>query len=220
LNSLNKKDKFIIHDLRNKIFQAKSCLEIAADLSPYLTDNVWLERSNVATDQAHQLLEELLLSNRNSGMPNEKSDKVTWNLQEYIQTHAKPDLEALQRMYPIEIEVTCHYQPEAKYVCLNDSLIKRIKDNVVDNAIKARATNLSVDYDLKDDYYVVTFTDNGCGMTTEKLDKVLLKQFKKDDIHGLGTQFISATAKDHNFVLTYHSELGIGTTVRFLCPYS
>ena len=220
LSYSDKKEKFIIHDLRNKIFLAKSCLDVATDLYPDLTDNVWLERSNEASNRAHELLDELLSSNKLAEAIEGESDKVSWNLREYIETHAKPDLEALQNQYSINIEVICHFHEEEKYVRLNDLTIKRIKDNVVDNAINAGSKHLVVDYDMKDDYYIVTFTDNGCGMSAEQLDSLLLKQFNKDNVHGLGTQFIIATAKDHNFVLTYHSELGLGTTVRFLCPYA
>ena len=215
-----KEDKYIIHDLRNKIFQAKSCLDIAKDLSPDLNNNVWLERSNAASFRAHELLNELLASKKQAESRVDKSDKITWNLKEYIETHAKPDLESLQKMYPIKIEVFCHFHDEEKYVCLNDLTIKRIKDNVVNNAINAGSTKLIVEYDMKDDYYTVTFTDNGRGMSASQLDALLLKQFNKNDVHGLGTQFLSATAKDHNFVLTYHSAVGSGTTVRFLCPYA
>lgn len=220
LSYSDKKEKFIIHDLRNRMFQVKSCLDIATELHPDLTDNIWLERSNEASNRAHELLGELLSINKLAEVIEGESDKVNWNLREYIETNAKPDLEALQNQYPIKIDVICHFHDEEKYVCLNDLTIKRIKDNVVDNAINADSKKLVVDYDMKDDYYIVSFTDNGCGMSAKQLDTLLLKQFNKDDVHGLGTQFIIATAKDHNFVLTYHSELGLGTTVRFLCPYA
>ena len=216
----NKKEKYIIHDLRNRIFQAKSCLDIATELNPELAENVWLERSNAASLRAHQLLNELLSSRNFINKQAPDSDKAIWNLAEYIETRAKPDFESLQKQYSIAIDVQCHFSDETKYVSLNDLTIKRIKDNVVDNAINAGSTKLVVEYLMKDSYYSVSFSDNGKGMSSEQLDNLLLKQYQKGDIHGLGSQFLTATAKEHNFVLTYHSTLNEGTTVRFLCPYA
>ena len=216
----NKKDKLIIHDLRNRIFQAKSCLDIAAELHPDIGNNVWIERSNAAFQRAHQLLNELLANNNQLNSQNNISDKTLWNLEQYIETRAKPDFESLAKQYAIEIEVQCSFTKDDKFVSLNDLTIKRIKDNVVDNAINAGSTKLKVEYIMKESHYTVIFSDNGQGMSSEQLDALLLKQYKKDEIRGLGTQFLTATAADHNFVLTYQSEPKQGTTVRFLCPYA
>ena len=216
----NEKDKFIIHDLRNRIFQAKSCLDIAAELHPEIGKNIWIERSNTASQRAHQLLNELLANNNLLNTQNTASDKALWNLEQYIETRAKPDFESLAKQYGIEIDIQCTFTKDDKFVSLNDLAIKRIKDNVVDNAINAGSTKLNVEYIMKESHYTVAFSDNGHGMSSEQLDTLLLKQYNKDEIHGLGTQFLTATAAEHNFVLTYQSEPKLGTTVRFLCPYA
>jgi len=202
---LNKDEKFIIHDLRNSLFQAKACLNIALENQPDLQNNVWLERSNAASQRAHDLLNELLMENTQTVETSAESNKVIWNLQEYIETRAIPDFQFLQNSYSIDVNVSLHPPDKTKYVSLNDATIKRIKDNVIQNSINAKSSVLNVDYEMKDDYYSVTFADNGCGMSSGQLDSLLLKQYKKDEIHGLGTQFITATAQDHNFILSYQS---------------
>lgn len=94
-----------------------------------------------------------------------------------------------------------------------------VRENIINNAIKAGATKLDVQYEMKEYCFVITFHDNGSGMTQEDIDKLMLKKHGDGIIHGLGTKSILNTVGEHGFFVTYSSEKGHGTTIRILCPY-
>lgn len=214
-------DDFLLHDLHNKIFQAKSCLDAALEDQLDLKDNEWIQHSTGALHRAAELLKELAPStNIPKTNTNSSTNKTRWNLQDYINQTVRSDIENLRQRYSLNIELRCDLLDEEKYVDLNDPFLKRIKENIIENALKAGSSKLSINYRMTPEYYTVSFSDDGCGMSTDELDRLLLKQYRKEDIHGLGTQFLLAAAAEHNFVLTYDSILGRGTTARFLCPYA
>ncbi len=212
--------KFILHDIRNRLFQASSCLDIAGLESADIADNPWLQKTTNALIRASELIDQLspLLQQSESEWAIDHGQQ-RWQLKDYIEQHSRHDFQNLSQQFDINIEVQCKLLPEDRWVLLNDAKIKRVKENLIENAVKANAKNLMVHYEMFPNYYTVTCIDDGEGMNKEQLDKLMLRLFAEDQIHGLGTQFIMATAEEHNFVVTYQSELGKGTSVRFLCRY-
>jgi len=212
--------KYVLHDLRNKLFQASSCLDVAKFDNPILNDDIWIEKTSQALVRANELIEEMVIPEQNSN--NQKGSgthQYVWQLQDYLEKHAIPDLKTLEKQHGLSVNIHLNLLEESKQVRLSDDKMRRIKENVIENAVSANANQLDVYYDMFATYYTVRFVDNGEGMDKETLDSLLLKQFDKDKLYGLGTKFIMTTAQEHNFVVTYHSVPGQGTTVRFLCRY-
>ncbi len=69
------------------------------------------------------------------------------------------------------------------------------------------------------DWLIITIADNGCGMTTEQLDKIFdpFISFRSDGI-GLGLSIVSQLVKLHRGYMEIDSEEGGGTTFTLFFP--
>jgi PAS domain S-box-containing protein len=74
----------------------------------------------------------------------------------------------------------------------------------------------------KEDYVVVSVTDNGTGIAREDIDRIFEPFFTKKVMGrsgtGLGMAIVWATVQDHNGFVEVQSETGKGTTVRLIFP--
>jgi hypothetical protein len=98
--------------------------------------------------------------------------------------------------------------------------MKTIADHILDivqNSIRANATliEIIVEEDLKNDLYVLTITDNGCGMDEETLRKATDPFFtsRKTRKVGLGLSLLKQKAEETNGRFTLFSEINKGTKV-------
>lgn len=124
-------------------------------------------------------------------------------------------------MYPqITIDDTYKTIDDERYLLVNPEILKHFRENIVTNAIKAHATQLDIDHEMKESCIIITYSDNGDGMTAEEVDKVMLTQHGDGVLHGIGTKNILKIAEDHGVSLTYASEPGKGTTIRAVIPYA
>ena len=71
-----------------------------------------------------------------------------------------------------------------------EGYIRSIVGNMISNALKYaypdRPPRLDIDFDMKDDHYIIHFTDNGMGIDLDKYGKDLFKPFKRFSSEGKG----------------------------------
>ncbi len=106
----------------------------------------------------------------------------------------------------------------------NRSLIFSMFSNVINNAIKNTPNGgiVSIKSFISGNYYNVTISDNGRGMSKEQMDK-LFSRFKakmssQDDGTGIGLAIAKAIADFHKIVVSVTSQIDKGTSFSFIFP--
>jgi len=125
-----------------------------------------------------------------------------------------------------EHEARLHCQPFVYSLPGQQDLIKTLLLNLCRNAIKACDAGkgeIFVVADKEDDIVSLTVSDNGCGIATNMLDKVIEPFFRVDksrsrDIGGvgLGLALCKQIVDVHGAKMTITSQLGRGTSVKII----
>lgn len=87
--------------------------------------------------------------------------------------------------------------------------------DIVENSVKAGATEVVVDLNHHDDALDMTIRDNGCGMDSETVKKVFDSYFTSRTTRkvGLGLPFLKMNAEQTGGTVRVESEPGKGTVV-------
>ena len=111
---------------------------------------------------------------------------------------------------------------------LGDRLhLGNVVHNILDNALKYSSSNpeISIALNQTPDHYVLTFSDNGQGISREYQDKIFDKFFRvpSDDLHdvkghGLGLNYVKNIIEAHNGKISVESKLGVGSTFTIHLP--
>lgn len=212
---------FISHDLRNNIGVAISSIQLLMINAPELEGNKSLalavETLKCAVELTHEI--SVLCNVNNYDVENTVSDFEVFNVKNYWDTYSKKGYEKLRKIYNIEINDKYITSNEDRFGVMNPVAMYSVKENIINNALKAGATKIDAHYAMKENYGVVSFNDNGRGMTQEEMDKIILAQHGDGVIHGVGTKIILSVIKEHGFYSTYSSTEGKGTTIRIIFPY-
>jgi signal transduction histidine kinase len=110
---------------------------------------------------------------------------------------------------------------EQKFKCC-ESDFKRAISNLINNSIEAsHGSKLVVNIDLfkSRGNYVISISDNGCGIADDIINDVLKVDYTtKDHGNGLGLSFAKSFTEDNEGSLKISSELNKGTTVELYLP--
>lgn len=118
------------------------------------------------------------------------------------------------------------YSSRAMSLYADRAKIQRIFGNLTKNAIEAmdKVGRLTIEVHDDDGYAVIQVEDDGCGMSPEILERVVLGGVShgKQDGHGIGMKVVRETVAEFGGTLEVKSEVGIGTTfiVRLPLPES
>ncbi|MEK4876792.1 MULTISPECIES: ATP-binding protein [Paenibacillus] len=121
-------------------------------------------------------------------------------------------------MNNIALNTKIHYDAEIE---CDRNQIKQIFLNILRNSMEALpfGGSITVTLDVKDEFQVITFTDNGEGMNKEVLDK-LGEPFHttRGDGNGLGFMIVKKIVTAHRGYVAIASEEGVGTAVTIYLP--
>jgi signal transduction histidine kinase len=211
----------INHDLRNNVGAAISFLQMLTISSPQLKDNEYLKRVLANLDHSVELTRTISENCKveKDQITGRRPDLSIVSIQQYWGEYAKEAYQNLRTMYDVDITESYKTLDEEKYIAINFEEIDRARENVINNAVKAGATKIEVECEMKESYAVVIVRDNGNGMTQEDIDKIMLSRHGDGIIHGLGTQSLIKALCDHGFYMSLDSEPGKGTAIRVICPY-
>lgn len=218
-----KKEKiqFLNHDVRNSIGVALGYAELLLKF-PEIENSHYLQKIMSSLLRASEISLELgkeaseLDSNCGPIIPDTLQ---VVSVQKHFEQNLIPAFDALKRQFDIVIDLNISAIPEEKYIRVDPSSLKRARENIIANAINAGATAIDVSYQMMEHCLVVTFKDNGEGMTKEQLERLQLLELGDGIIHGLGSKSIYDIAKSHKMPITYDSTPGSGTCVKALVPY-
>ena len=211
---------FINHDLKNYIGVALAHIQLLTMDSPSLIKDKDIIAIVESLNSAIELSEEIAMNSDSEITLTKGKNLVSIDVRAHLRDNVKPRFDGFKKMHNnISIIDTYEILDIEKYLAINPVTLKRTSENIISNAINAGATALNVSYEMKNDYLIVTFKDNGKGMSQDELDNFVTLLLGDGKIHGLGSKILFNTADEHGFYLSCNSEVGIGTTIRALCPY-
>ncbi len=112
---------------------------------------------------------------------------------------------------------------DSAYVKIEFDLFKTLILNLVDNSIKADGKHIQIKGCSEDGMYMLTVSDDGCGMEKEQLSRITeafymvdKSRSRKQHGAGLGLSIAAKIAEIHSTELKYESAPGKGTTVGIL----
>ena len=116
------------------------------------------------------------------------------------------------------IKIITKIMPEI-YVNIDEMMIMRVFTNLISNAISYGKQNgtVIVELFLKEDKIISKISDDGIGISEDKLDKIWLRFYQVDpskngDNSGLGLSMVKKIVELHKGEIFVESELGKGTT--------
>ena len=125
-------------------------------------------------------------------------------------------LRPLMKKKKIEFTVSA----QEAFINIEFDLFKTLILNLADNASKAESRHISLCGVFENGKYMISVTDDGCGIPEDKLSRIteafyMIDKSRSRSQHGagLGLAIASKIAKLHGSSLEYKSHVGIGTTV-------
>lgn len=185
--------------------------KVPAKLAKELKESIGIARGEI--DRLDTIVNQFLQAVRPSA-PDMKPHSVE---QLVMETLALLKLELKNRDVFVEREIAKNL-PE---VNIDAGQIKQAFYNIIRNAIHAITSNgiLRVQAIQKDNWVIVSFIDNGSGISAEDLPHVAQPYFTtKKEGHGLGLMIVQRIVREHGGELEIESEKGRGTTVRVKLP--
>jgi PAS domain S-box-containing protein len=139
-----------------------------------------------------------------------------------VQEVMEQSLEFLQpEIKDRDILVETEYERDVPTVELDRDQLKQAFYNIIKNALQAMGTGgiLRITIERNDTHVLVSFTDNGSGITSEHVTRIFEPYFTtKATGSGLGLLIVRRIVRDHGGEMEMQSEVGRGTTVRVLLP--
>ncbi len=207
----------IAHEIRNPLFVSS----VAAQLLLENPDDEQLrkecaEKIYSGIQRASHIIQNLLTFARPSGEQKSAVD-INEALMETLSLLAHQTAE-----HRITLETELSSQPPP--VMGNKNLLQQVFSNMIFNACNAMpdggrliiSTNLNADGEIE-----VSFTDTGCGIPEENLDRIFDPFFTTMPAGkgtGLGLSISFAIVQQHQGAIDVHSEVGVGSTFTIRLP--
>lgn len=213
------------HDIRSPIM----ALDLALQSIPNITEvqrkyvrNIEKSITHIAKELMHKYD---VIKDRNQQMEliaNEKGmvSVLIYDLVKDVFAQKKPYLEKNK------ITFTLHLQQEAQniYVLVNPSFMQRILSNIINNAVDAIVARelvinegvVDVSLEKHGQEVVITISDNGCGMSSELVEKIGHGEYSvgKKDGHGLGLYYAIHHIKTWHGTYSIDTKLNVGTSFK------
>ncbi len=107
-------------------------------------------------------------------------------------------------------------------IYVNKIRVVRALINLIENAIVVPHTHdfkeIKIEVMKKDNDVQIIITDNGIGISKEKLDKIWITGYSMNQTSGLGLSFAKKVIEDNEGTIKLESESGIGTVVTVSFP--
>ena len=121
-------------------------------------------------------------------------------------------------------EISFNYEilDEKIYIDGDYNKLKQVFINLIKNGVESinkSDGNIRLFGYVKDNFYYSVIRDNGCGMDSDVLNKVMVGGFtSKIDGNGVGVKFCKKIIMEHNGSIDYESVVGSGTKVIVKLP--
>ena len=205
------------HDIRNPLQAIASDIYLAKTELPEIPDGKAKEGIKESLDGVEKNVEYI--------------NKIVQDLQDYakpnIPNAKETDLEALckevlfKNKLPENIKATCVVNVKAKKIVTDQSMLRRVLSNLINNAVQAMPEGgklqVSAYQDAKNT--VIEVQDSGVGIPEEVKSKLFTPLFTtKPKGQGFGLAVVKRLTEAIGGTVTYESELGKGTKFTLRLP--
>lgn len=212
---------FLNHDLKNNIGAAISFIQLIELNHPEFEGDECIHAISEALSRAYELTEKIAVASKSDlEEKDNNTELVKIAVKEHAFSNVEPAYEQLRKLYP-QLIINDSYKAldEEKYILLNVKALTLFRENIISNAVNAGATVLDIKHEMQNHCVIITYSDNGKGMTEEEIQNIMLSQHGDGTFNGIGTKSILKVAAEHSVYLSYSSELGKGTTIKAILPY-
>jgi two-component system phosphate regulon sensor histidine kinase PhoR len=114
-----------------------------------------------------------------------------------------------------------------RMICADETRLREVFDNLLDNAVKysSKKGEIRLQATRRDDEIALSVSDDGIGISQEDLPRIFERFYRADKARsrelggtGLGLSIVKHIVQLHSGRVEAQSELGRGTTVRFILP--
>lgn len=220
--------EMIVHDLRTPLTAMKLSLDMlqrsVQDSNGVAKNERFIQSANRSTATMLQLVEQLLdVAQLEAGQLKLNLDKHS--LITLLQTKAD-DFQPL--LLSNEKRLKLILPDNLPSVCIDAELIKRVLDNLLNNALKYTVSGgeISLRLQQKDEVVQVAVSDNGQGVEQSEAERIFDKFYQARDKqgkplrqgNGLGLSFCKMVVEAHNGRIWLESEPERGSTFYFTLP--
>ncbi|MBL7713189.1 MAG: HAMP domain-containing histidine kinase [Chitinophagaceae bacterium] len=128
----------------------------------------------------------------------------------------------LARLYPAAQQPEIHFDNDLPLVCFNETAMKQIFQNLIDNAVKhsdKSRCRIEVRCSAEEDFYLISVGDNGPGIPEDRLAGVfdLFEHFSSANTgsHGVGLSIVKKLVEQAGGHVSASSVPGEGATFSF-----
>lgn len=202
----------IAHEIRNPMTSIKGFIQL---LKPQLDDNgsFYYEIIMNELERLDLIINEFLYLSKPKNFKFEKKC-----LTELVQS----TLHLMQGQFSLHnIELQVNYPKSNMYVNCIFNELKKVIINLLKNAQEVLNDHgkITIDFGDKDEFYSISVTDNGIGMTEEQLAQIGKAFFTtKEKGVGLGLYVTHKLVEEHNGFISIDSKLNKGTTFTIFLP--
>lgn len=123
-------------------------------------------------------------------------------------------LPKIEKRFGVEMELVTEKCPENLFVYSNSELGDRVAQNCIENATRAGATKIIMEYVALENTVEIHIRDNGSGMDDDQLKKIGFRYSTKDGENGgNGIAIVRALVSEAGGIVEWRSIKGIGTSV-------
>jgi len=209
----------VAHDLRTPMTRLRSIAEYGLHKGE---DNVHLREA--LTDCLEESDRMLSLLNTMLNVAEAEADTVKLDLQPVPLDVSISDVLDLYSIIAEDQGVAVHFTPQPGLVILADQQrISQVWANLVDNAIKYNATEITISTRRQEDMVQIRIQDNGMGISENEIHQIWNRLFRGDRSRskpglGLGLTLVRAMVNSHNGTIEVNSTLNQGTTFTVQLP--
>jgi signal transduction histidine kinase len=209
----------VAHDLRTPITRLRTIAEygLQKDDDPSHLKEALAD----CLEEADHLLSML---NTMLNVAEAEADTVNLDLKPLDLAETIRDVVDLYTILAEEKNVQLNFVPEPDIKILADrQWISQVWANLVDNALKYGATEITISTRKNNNMAQTVITDNGMGISANELPKIWNRLFRGDRSRsrpglGLGLPLVRATVHNHNGTINVASTLNQGTTFTVCLP--
>jgi two-component system, OmpR family, sensor kinase len=214
----------VSHDLRTPLASLRGYLETLHIKEDSLTRQErrhYLQIVSSQSERLHRLVEELFELAKLQDL------EVRINLEQFSLSELVQDIVQKFTLIAKEkgLKLRAHFMPNAPMMLGDISLIERLLDNLLENAIRHTASGqIEVSVTAKEDFIILKVSDTGSGIAPEVLPHIF-ERFYVDKTRGpssggsgLGLAIAKRIVELHGGHIVVHSELGVGTSFMINWP--
>lgn len=219
-SSFKKQGRFIndaAHELRTPLARIKTAIQVLKIDKEAVVDD-YIETYDLVeenVDEIDQILQSLLYLATNADFVAKSNLDLEPIMNEVIQ-------EVKSKFPLLDITVRLHQQK----VFVNETLIRRILWNLLENAAKYGATHVTVNVKQSDvNKTSLCISDDGIGIENDKINQITNAFYRIENSRnkstggvGLGLTLVSEMVSRQNGEITFESTLGEGTTAIIILP--